>query len=95
MSSATDQQASPRHYLVLAMRKPGYSAAVIQPHREFLAQLRADGKLLMTGGFADASGGAYVLQGVASLAEARALVARDPLALQDASELTVYEWNTY
>jgi len=82
-------------YLVMAMRKSGFTDAVIAPHRDFLAELRAQGKLAMTGGFADGSGGAYVLQNVASLAEAQALVARDPLLRQDASALTVYEWNTH
>lgn len=84
-----------KHFLVMAMRKPGFSDAVIQPHRDFLAQLRAQGKLLLAGGFSDGSGGAYVLQDVDSLAQARALVDRDPLVLQDASELTVHEWNTH
>lgn len=84
-----------KHYLVMAMRKPGFSEAVISPHRDFLAALRAQDKLLLTGGFGDGSGGAYVLHNVASLAEAQALVAGDPLVLQDASELTVYEWNTH
>ena len=48
----------------------------------------------MTGGFSDRSGGAYVLVNVASLDEAKAIAARDPLALTGTSDLTVYEWNT-
>ena len=48
----------------------------------------------MTGGFSDRSGGAYVLVNVSSLDEARAVAARDPLALTGTSDLTVYEWNT-
>lgn len=82
-------------YLVMAMRKPGFRAEVIEPHRAFLAQLRAEDRLELTGGFADGSGGAYLLKNVASLEAARALVARDPLALQDASELTVYAWQVH
>jgi len=84
-----------KHYLVMAMRKPGFSEAVIQPHRDFLAELRVQGRLLLTGGFSDGSGGAYVLQNVDSLEQALALVARDPLVLQGASELSVHEWNTH
>lgn len=84
-----------KHYLVMAMRRPGFSEAVIQPHRDFLAGLRAQGKLLLTGGFSDGSGGAYVLQNLDSLEQARALVDSDPLVLQDASELTIHEWNTH
>ncbi|MGH8063291.1 MAG: YciI family protein [Pseudoxanthomonas sp.] len=80
-------------YLVMAMRKPDFSDEVIAPHLAFLDALRAEGKLEMTGGFSDKSGGAYVLQ-AASLEEAQALVAADPLATSGSSVVTVYEWNT-
>lgn len=82
-------------YLVLAMRQPDFSDAVIQPHRDFLARLREQGQLQLTGGFSDGSGGAYVLCNVPSLAEAQAIVARDPLVLQGTSLLTVHEWNAH
>ncbi|MFA0924605.1 YciI family protein [Xanthomonas fragariae] len=82
-------------YLVLAMRKPNFPADVVQPHVDFLGQLHAAGQLELTGGFSDRSGGAYVLNNVASLEEAQQIVARDPLVLRDASALTVYEWNTH
>ncbi|MEB1608774.1 YciI family protein [Xanthomonas campestris pv. campestris] len=82
-------------YLVLAMRKPDFPADVVQPHLEFLQALRAAGQLELTGGFSDRSGGAYVLINVASLEDARQIVARDPLALRNASTLTVHEWNTH
>lgn len=81
-------------YLVMAMRRPSFDDAVIAPHLAFLDELRATGQLEMTGGFSDKSGGAYVLVNVASLEEARAIAARDPLALTGTSDLTVYEWNT-
>ncbi|MDV0440738.1 YciI family protein [Xanthomonas sacchari] len=80
-------------YLVLAMRRPDFDAAAVQPHLAFLDALRAQGRLQLTGGFADGSGGAYVLCNVASLAEAQAIVATDPLVTMQASELTVHEWN--
>lgn len=79
-------------YLVMAMRKPDFSEAVVAPHMTFLDGLRLAGKLEMTGGFSDKSGGAYVLN-VDTLAEARAIAADDPLATSDSSTLTVYEWN--
>ena len=82
------------HYLVIAMRKPGFDTAVIGPHVAWLDDLRARGLLALTGGFGDGSGGAYVLQGLASLAEAQALVATDPLAVTGSSDITVREWNT-
>ena len=81
-------------YLVMAMRRPSFDDAVIAPHLAFLEELRAMGQLEMTGGFSDRSGGAYVLVNVSSLDEARAVAARDPLALTGTSALTVYEWNT-
>jgi uncharacterized protein YciI len=79
-------------YLVMAMRKPAFSDEVIAPHLAFLDALRGGGKLEMTGGFSDKSGGAYVLL-AASLEEAQALVAADPLATSGSSLITVYEWN--
>ena len=82
------------HYLVLALRKPGFDAAVVAPHRAFLDDLRARGLLELTGGFSDGSGGAYLLKNVASLAEAQAIVAGDPLAVHGSSDLVVHEWNT-
>jgi uncharacterized protein YciI len=78
----------------MAMRRPSFDNAVIAPHLAFLDELRAAGQLEMTGGFSDRSGGAYVLVNVASLDEAKAIAARDPLALTGTSDLTVYEWNT-
>ena len=81
-------------YLVMAMRRPSFDDAVIAPHLAFLDELRAAGQLEMTGGFTDKTGGAYVLVNVASLDEAKAIAARDPLAMTDTSDLTVHEWNT-
>lgn len=81
-------------YLVMAMRRPSFNDAVIAPHLAFLDELCAAGQLETTGGFSDKTGGAYVLVNLASLDEAKAIAARDPLALTGTSDLTVYEWNT-
>lgn len=81
-------------YLVLAMRLPGFNDAVVQPHRDFLDALQAEGRLQLTGGFADGSGGAYVLCNLDSLAQAQAIIATDPLVTMQASALSVHEWNT-
>ncbi len=83
-----------RRYLVMAMRRPTFDESVVAPHLAFLDELRASGHLEMTGGFSDKTGGAYVLVNVDSLEQARAIAARDPLATQGTSNLTVYEWNT-
>lgn len=80
-------------YLVLAMRRPAFDESVVAPHHAFLEELRARGLLELSGGFGDRSGGAYLLRGVGSLAEAEAIAARDPLALRGASDLVVHAWN--
>ena len=82
------------HYLVIAMRKPGFDTAVIGPHVAWLDDLRARGLLALTGGFGDGSGGAYVLEHVADMAEAQAIAAADPLQASGSSVLTVHAWNT-
>lgn len=78
-------------YLVVTLRTPAFDAAVIDPHGRFLDALRALGQLEAQGPFGDGSGGAYLLR-VGSLAEANAIVARDPLIASGASRATVYEW---
>ena len=83
-----------KRYLVMAMRRPTFDERVVAPHLAFLDGLRASGQLEMTGGFSDKTGGAYVLVNVDSMEQARAIAARDPLATQGTSDLTVYEWNT-
>ncbi|MBS7458982.1 hypothetical protein KB893_017755 [Coralloluteibacterium stylophorae] len=82
---------SGRHFLVLAMRSPGFDAAVGPRHRAFLDALEAEGRLAGTGPFADGSGGAYLLR-AGDLAEATAIAHRDPLHTESASILTVHEW---
>lgn len=83
-----------KRFLVIALRRPDFDASVVAPHQAFLEDLRARGLLDMTGGFADGSGGAYLLSGIGTLAGAQAIVAADPLALQNASDLVVHEWHT-
>lgn len=83
-----------KRFLVIAMRRPDFNPAVVAPHQAFLDDLRARGLLDITGGFADGSGGAYLLRGVGTLEEAQAIVATDPLALQQTSDLVIHEWHT-
>ena len=79
-------------YLVVLMRRTGFDERLVAPHIAFLDELRADGLLELNGGFSDRSGGAYLLRGIASLEEAEAIVARDPLAVHAASDIVVHEW---
>ncbi|SEL90441.1 Uncharacterized conserved protein YciI, contains a putative active-site phosphohistidine [Pseudoxanthomonas sp. GM95] len=81
-------------YLVMAKRKENFPADVVGAHKDFLVNLKMESQLERTGSFSDGSGGAYVLKNIDSLEQAKAIVAKDPLVLRDASELTVYEWNT-
>jgi len=79
-------------YLVMAMRSATFDAAFVQPHLDFLEGLRAGGRLELSGGFSDLSGGAYLLR-AASMDEALATAHQDPAHTSGAWNITVYEWN--
>lgn len=79
-------------YLVIAMRTEQFDSEMIEPHRDFLEQLRAQGRLVHTGPFRNAEGGAYLIE-APDLAAARAIAGRDPLHVSGSSVLTVYEWH--
>ncbi|AVH23172.1 hypothetical protein IU438_10635 [Nocardia cyriacigeorgica] len=78
-------------YLVMVMRTPRFDPAVVEPHKQFLAELRAKGMLQETGRFTDGTGGAYIVL-ADSLDQAREIVYTDPVHTTGASEVTVYEW---
>jgi len=82
-------------YRVLVMRQPGFDPALLPGHAAFLADLRAQGLLEMSGGFDDRSGGAYLLRGVADLAAAEAIAAADPLVVHGASTARVHGWRAH
>ena len=79
-------------YLVMAMRRPGFDPAVIQPHKDFLDGLRAGGRLEMSGGFGDKSGGAYLMLAT-DMSEALSIAHQDPAHTSGGWDITVYEWN--
>ena len=83
-----------KQYLVLAMRRPEFDPAVVEPHLAYIAGLRARGQLECSGGFSDKSGGAYILL-ADNLAEAQAITAQDPVLTSGSSDITVYEWNAH
>lgn len=72
-------------YLVLVMRKPEFDASLGPAHQAFLQELRTRDRLELSGPFADASGGAYLMR-AASLEEARSQALRDPLHLHGSHE---------
>ncbi|WP_201313373.1 YciI family protein [Dyella sp. EPa41] len=78
-------------YLVMAMRRPDFDPAMVQPHVDFLQGLRAGGRLELSGGFSDKSGGAYLLL-AQSMAEALSIAHQDPAHTSGGWEITVYEW---
>lgn len=81
-------------HLVLVMRRPGFDAGLLPAHAAFLDALRERGVLDTSGGFADRSGGAYLLRGIADVEEARRIANSDPLAIHGASDIVVHEWHT-
>lgn len=80
-------------YLVLLMRKSQVDPAVVSAHRDFLAELHAQGRNEMHGPFGDGSGGAYLLR-ANDQDEAMMMVQRDPAYLGGGWEITVREWQT-
>jgi uncharacterized protein YciI len=79
-------------YLVLTLRKPQFNAGMVAAHYAFLDELRVEGVLEQAGPFTDGSGGAYVIR-ANGLDAAREIAERDPLHVNDCSEVTVREWN--
>ncbi|MHC9012806.1 YciI family protein [Stenotrophomonas rhizophila] len=81
-------------YLVMVTRTPEFRDDVGAEHVRFLDAVQARGQLLLTGGFTDKSGGAYVLQDIADLAAAQALVDTDPLLVHGSATARIHEWST-
>ncbi len=81
-------------YLVLVTRTADFRDDVGAEHAHFLDEVRARDQLLITGGFTDKTGGAYVLQNVADRAAAQAIVDADPLLVKGSATATVHEWST-
>lgn len=78
-------------YLVLLIRRPQLDPAVVPLHLAFLEGLREEGRVELSGGFSDKSGGAYLLR-ASDLAEAAALVHRDPAHVSGGWDITLHEW---
>lgn len=81
-----------RTFLILTTRTPHFNAENVARHFEHLGRLRATGQLGLSGAFTDATGGAYVIT-AATMDEARAIAAADPLVTSGSSTATVKEWN--
>lgn len=81
-------------YLVLMIRLPHLDPAVVLLHMAFLDELREEGRVELSGGFSDKSGGAYLLH-ADDLAEASAIVQRDPAHVSGGWRITVHEWQAH
>ncbi|HWX67191.1 MAG TPA: YciI family protein [Rhodanobacter sp.] len=81
-------------YLILLMRRPDLDPTVVPLHRAFLDGLREQGRVELSGGFSDKSGGAYLLH-AADMTEATAIVHSDPAYVSGGWDITVYEWQAH
>jgi uncharacterized protein YciI len=81
-------------YLILLMRRPDLDPAAVPLHRAFLDGLREQGRVELSGGFSDKSGGAYLLH-AADMTEATAIVHSDPAHVSGGWDITVYEWQAH
>ncbi|MDE2155134.1 MAG: hypothetical protein KGJ32_04460 [Xanthomonadaceae bacterium] len=81
-------------YLVLLIRRPQLDPAAVPLHLAYLDGLRGEGRVELSGGFSDRSGGAYLLH-AADLAEATAIVHDDPAHASGGWDITVYEWQAH
>lgn len=78
-------------YLILLLRRPDLDPAIVPLHLAFLDELRQRDRVELSGGFSDKSGGAYLLR-ADDLAEATAIVQRDPAYTSGGWAITVHEW---
>ena len=82
----------------LVLYKPGkgwlsgepVSKQPLQAHHNYVLELQDKGHLLMGGPFSDGTGGAVILS-VGSLAEAKALIDKDPAIVQSVLAPKIYE----
>lgn len=75
-------------FLLITTRTSNFNPDVLPAHFAYLNELRGAGKLELSGGFTDATGGAYLIQ-VESMAEAEAIAHGDPLISSGASTIAV------
>jgi uncharacterized protein YciI len=78
-------------YLILLMRRPDLDPTVVPQHLAYLDGLRESGRVELSGGFSNKSGGAYLLH-ANDLAEATAIVHDDPAHRSGGWDITMHEW---
>jgi uncharacterized protein YciI len=71
----------------------GFTVAKLRPgHREYVGKLESEGRLVAGGPFKDGSGALFIYE-VASLHEAREIVAADPYSQGAFAECQLKEWD--
>ena len=78
-------------FLLITTRTVHFDPGCLPAHLACLDRLRTAGQLGLSGGFADRTGGAYIIT-AASLSEAEAIAIADPLQTTGSSTITVKEW---
>ena len=78
-------------YLVIAIRCAHFDPAVVPLHMQFLEDLRAQGRIELSGPFGDKSGGACLMT-ADDLAHARTIAHADPAHTSGGWDITLYEW---
>lgn len=81
-------------YLVVLVRRPQFDPAVVPLHRQYLEELRGQGRNELSGPFGDRSGGAYLLR-AHDLAEAQMIALHDPAHASGGWTITVHEWQAH
>lgn len=80
-----------RTYLAVTRNQRAPGQPVLEAHLEHLAQLEAQGALVLAGPFGDRSGGAYVFR-AGSEEAARGVLDEDPLVEQGFAEGVLHAW---
>ncbi|WCK56612.1 YciI family protein [Aneurinibacillus sp. Ricciae_BoGa-3] len=79
------------YYLLITSRTPNFNPDILPAHFAYLNKLKAAGRVELSGGFSDASGGAYIVR-AETFEEAQRIAAGDPLAESGSSTIAVNEW---
>lgn len=80
-----------KRFLFYNQRTEQWSPDSLPHHLAYLAELRAAGKIELSGGFTDLSGGAVIVR-ADSLEEAQAIAANDPISKMGTHKIAVHEW---
>jgi uncharacterized protein YciI len=81
-------------YLIMVIRRPHFDPDMVPLHLAFLDSLREQGRVELSGPFADKTGGAYLLH-ANDLAEATGIAQSDPAHASGGWDITLHEWQAH